>query len=81
MRSGASLGASRFDVAGKGLPLLEQKEEAMRSMSKTVQRSEIGDYTIRLKADGSIAIARKSGRLAVTDMGRTKDNKSFVEVR
>jgi hypothetical protein len=53
----------------------------MRSMSKTIERAEIGDYTIRLKADGSIAIARKNGRLAVTDMGRTKDNRNFVEVR
>lgn len=55
----------------------------MRSASKTVERVEVGGFSLRLKADGSLAIARTrkgSPRLWVTDMGLTKDGASFVLV-
>lgn len=55
----------------------------MRSISKTVEQVQVGDFTLRLKADGSLSIAqtRKSApRLSVTDMGKTKDGTSFVLV-
>lgn len=53
----------------------------MKSVSKTVKRTQVGGYTIYLKDDGSLAIATTDkSRLKVVDMGKTKSNNGFVLV-